>query len=374
LIERKLASSDTEEAQGISLPTLTQAALLATVVCRGIAPAIPGLTVGIERFIVIGGQVSAFLSHLVAAGGVTAAIVLAIGALRQHKLDLTFRLLALPGGAIVIALVLAAWVRPLEPELCRTVALAAIAAAVAGAVASLRIGETRASGLGLACASASGLTHLLARELLSRAAERMDSASLHMASAVATLATLFDLLTLGVTLTYLGQGNRRKVASSALWVLVPALLLGLFAAHGSAPGAGVARVLAERVLTFLSRVPAALLPVALRFAITAALLIAAGICVFKPSARGKTSVVLALCLLSLGAPDMPLPALWLIVAALLSPKQTPPPVEESTPRPSAPPPASESAASSGPEKGTSGRPAHMNESSKHQLRAARISP
>jgi len=322
LIERKLASSDTEEAEGVSLPTLTRAALLATVICRGIAPAIPGLAVGIERFIVLGAQVSAFLSHLVAAGGVTAAIILSIGALRQHKLDLTFRLLALPGGAIVIALVLAAWVRPLEPELCRMVALAAIAAAVAGAVASLQLSETRASGLGLACASASGLTHLLARELVSRAAERMDSASLHWATAAATLAALFDLMTLGVTLTYLGQGNRRKIAISAGWVLAPALLLGLFAAHGSAPGAGVARVLAERALTLLSRAPAAALPVAVRFAITAALLIAAGVCVFKPSARGKTGVVLALCLLSLGAPDMPLPALWLVVAALLSPKQT----------------------------------------------------
>ncbi len=323
-----MASSDPEEASGISLPTLTQAALLATVICRGVAPAIPGLAVGIERFIVISAQVSAFLSHLVAAGGVTAAIVLAIGALRQHKLDLTFRLLALPGGAIVIALVLAAWVRPLEPELCRMVAFAAIATAVAGAVASLRVSETRASGLGLACASASGLAHLLARELVSRAAERMDSASLHMATAVATLAALFDLLTLGVTLAYLGQGNRRRIAISAAWVLVPALFLGWFAAHGSAPGAGVARVLAERALTLLSRVPAAALPVALRFAITAALLVAAGICVFKPSARGKTSVVLALGLLSLGAPDMPLPALWLVVAALLSPKQIPPVIDE----------------------------------------------
>jgi len=33
-------------------------------------------------------------------------------------------------------------------------------------------------------------------------------------------------------------------------------------------------------------------------------------------------------LLSLGAPDMPLPALWLVVAALLAPKQVP---QESVP-------------------------------------------
>ena len=333
-----MASTETDEASGISLPTLTQAALLATVFCRGIAPAIPGLAVGIERFIVVSAELSAFLSHLVAAGGVTAAIVLAIGALRQPKLDLTYRLLALPGGAIVIALVLAAWVRPLEPELCRMLAFAAIAAAVAGAVASLRVRETRASGLGLACASASGLTHLLARELVSRAAERMDSTSLHWAVAVATLAALFDLMTLGVTLTYLGQGKARQIAISAAWVLVPALILGSFAAHGSAPGVGAARVLAERALTLLSRVPGAMLPVALRFALTAALLIAAGLCVFRPSARNRTSVVLGLALLSLGAPDMPLPALWLVMAALLSPKQASLSLHEAptTPEPSPP--------------------------------------
>jgi len=310
---------------------LTRAALLATVIGRGIAPAIPGLAVGIAPFIVFSGRVSAFLSQLVAAGGVAAAIRLAGGALRLPKLDLAYRLVALPGSAIVIALVMAAWARPLEPEMCRTMALAAIAAACAGAVASLRVSETRASGLGLACASASGLTHLLARELVSRAAERLDSTTFHWAVAVATLAALFDLLTLGVTLAYLGQGRMRNVITCCVLVLVPALLLGLFAAHGSAPGAGPSRVLAERSLTLLSRVPAAALPGALRFAITAALLLSAGLCLFKPGLRGKTSVVLALSLLSLGAPDMPLPALWLVVAALLSPKQSLAPLE-SVPR------------------------------------------
>ncbi|MET0790789.1 MAG: hypothetical protein ABW061_04655, partial [Polyangiaceae bacterium] len=277
---------------------LTRAALLATIIGRGIAPAIPGLAVGIAPFILFSGRVSAFLSQIVAAGGVAAATRLAIVALRLPKLDLTYRLLALPGSAIVIALVMAAWARPLEPELCRMMALAAIGASLAGAVASLRLSETRASGLGLACASASGLTHLLARELVSRAAERLDSTSLHWAVAIATLAALFDLMTLSVALFYLGQGKSRKVALSAALVIVPALLLGVFAAHGSAPGAGVSRVLAERALTLLSRVPAAALPNALRFAITAALLIAAGVCVFRPSARGKTNVVLSLALLS----------------------------------------------------------------------------
>jgi hypothetical protein len=75
------------------------------------------------------------------------------------------------------------------------------------------------------------------------------------------------------------------------------------------------------VLAQLSRAPAAALPPAVRFAVTTALLIGAGLCVAKLNDRRKTSVVLALCLLSLGAPDIPLPALWLVVAALLAPKQ-----------------------------------------------------
>ncbi len=335
---------------------MTRAALFASIVCRGIAPAIPGLAVGIDRFILYSGRLSAFLSQLVAAGGVAAAVVLASRALRLPRLDLTYRLLALPGGAIVVALVMAAWARPLDPEMCRMMALAAIAAAFAGAVASLRLGETRASGLALACTSASGLTHLLARELVSRAAERLDSTSLHWAVAVATLATLFDLLTLAVTLIHLGRGQSRKIALSAALVLVPALLLGLVAAHGSAPGAGVPRVLAERALTLLSRAPAAALPTALRFAITAALLISAGACVFRPQARDKTSVVLALCLLSLGAPDMPLPALWLVVAALLSPKQPP---LASEPAPGAPSARAGRASRRIRKRSSGGRPVHM---------------
>ena len=300
---------------------LTRAALLATIIGRGVAPAIPGLAVGIAPFIALSGRIAAFLSQLVAAGGVAAAVRLASGALRLPKLDLGFRLIALPASAIVIALVMAAWARPLEPELCRMMALAAIFASLAAALASLRTPDARASGLVLGSAGLSGLSHLIARELVSRAAQRLDSVSLRYAIAVATLATLFDLLALGLALAYFGQKQRRQSALGVAIVILPALAIGLFAAHGTAPGAGVVRVLAERVLAQLSRAPAAALPPAVRFAVTTALLIGAGLCVAKPSDRRKTSVVLGLSLLSLGAPDMPLPALWLVVASLLAPKQ-----------------------------------------------------
>ena len=298
---------------------MTRVALLATIFGRGVAPAIPGLAVGIAPFILVSGRLSAFVSQLVAAGGVAAAIRLVGGALRLPKLDLGYRMIALPGSAIVVALVVAAWARPLEAELCRVLAIAAISAALAGAAASLRSTETRASGLVLLSAGLSGLMHLLARELVSRAAERLDSTSLHWAVRLATLATLLDLITLGLTLTYLGHGRLRNVAWGAVAVLIPALLLGTFAAHGTAPNASLLRVLAERALAQLSRAPAAAFPSSLRFSITTALLIAAGLCVVKPGERGKTHVVLSLCLLSLGAPDMPLPALWLAIASLLAP-------------------------------------------------------
>jgi len=315
---------DSGETSGVSLPMLARVALLATIVGRGIAPAIPGLAVGIAPFITLSGRLAAFLSQLVAAGGVAAAIRLAGGALRLPKLDLGYRLVALPGSAIVIALVMAAWARPLAPELCRMMALSAIAASLSCALASLRASETRASGLVLGAAGSSGLGHLLARELMSRAADHSDVTSAHWVVAASTFATLLDLVTLGLTLTYLGHGKLRRVAYVTALVLMPALALGVFAAHGSAPGAGVLRVLAERALGQLSRAPATSIASALRYAITAALLLAAGASVAKPGTRDRASVVLSMSLLSLGAPDMPLPALWLVVAALLSPKQVAP--------------------------------------------------
>jgi len=316
-----LSVPESEETSGVSLPMLTRAALLATIVGRGIAPAIPGLAVGIAPFITLSGRVAAFLSQLVAAGGVAAAIRLAGGALRLPKLDLGYRLVALPGSAIVVALVMAAWARPLAPELCRMMAFAAIAASLAGALASIRVRETRASGLVLGTAGLSGLTHLLARELMSRAAEHLDISLKPWVIALSTLATLLDLVTLGLSLTYLGHGKPRKVAIAAVSILIPALLLGVFAAHGSAPGASVLRVLAERALGQLSRAQTTFVPGVLRFTITAALLLTAGVCVARPRERGRAGVVLSMSLLSLGATDMPLPALWLVVAALLSPKQ-----------------------------------------------------
>lgn len=300
---------------------LTRAALLATIVGRGIAPAIPGLAVGIAPFITLSGRAAAFLSQLVAAGGVAAAIRLAAGALRLPKLDLGYRLVALPGSAIVVALVMAAWARPLAPELCRMMAMAAIVASLAGAVASVRVRESRASGLVLGAAGLSGLTHLIARELMSRAAEHLDISLKPWVIAFSTLATLLDLLTLGLSLTYLGQGRWRKIAITAAMILVPALALGVFAAHGSAPGASVMRVLAERALGQLSRAQTTFVPGVLRFTITTALLLTAGVCVARPGDKGRAGVVLSMSLLSLGATDMPLPALWLVVAALLAPKQ-----------------------------------------------------
>jgi len=299
---------------------------LATIVGRGIAPAIPGLAVGIAPFITLSGRVAAFLSQLVAAGGVAAAIRLAGGALRLPKLDLGYRLIALPGSAIVIALVMAAWARPLAPELCRMMAFAAIAAALSGALASLRAQETRACGFVLGAAGLSGLAHLMARELMSRAAEHAAFASRPALIACSLLATMLDLVALGLSLTYLGRGNTRKIALTAGLVLVPALALGVFAAHGSAPGASVLRVLAQRALGQLSRAQTSAMPGVLRFTVTSALLLTAGACVAKPGERGRTSVVLSMSLLSLGATDMPLPALWLVVAALLSPKQAAPAV------------------------------------------------
>lgn len=316
-----MSAPEPEESTGVSLPMLTRAALLATIVGRGIAPAIPGLAVGIAPFITLSGRVAAFLSQLVAAGGVAAAIRLAGGALRLPKLDLGYRLIALPGSAIVVALVMAAWARPLAPELCRMMAFAAIGAALAGALASARLRETRASGLVLGTAGLSGLTHLLARELMSRAAEHLDITLKPWVIALSTLATLLDLVTLGLSLTYLGQGKPRKVAIVAASILVPALALALFAAHGSAPGANVLRVLAERALGQLSRAQTTFVPGVLRFTVTAALLLTAGVCVARPKEQGRGGVVISMSLLSLGATDMPLPALWLVVAALLSPKQ-----------------------------------------------------
>ncbi len=319
-----MPSTESAEGSGVSLTMLTRAALLATIIGRGLAPAVPGLAVGIANSIVLSGRVAAFLSQLVAAGGVAAAIRLGARTLRSPKIDLGYRLVALPGSAVVIAFVMAAWARPLEPEMCGVMALAAVAAALSGALASLRVSNTRAGGLVLGSAGLSGLCHLLARELVARAAERLDNTSLHWATAVATLATLFDLTALGLTLVYLGRGKRTRVAIISACVLVPAVALGVFAAGGAAPGAGMLRVLAERTLGQLSRTPAATLPSASRFAITTAVLSVAGLCVLRPRAGDKVSVVLGLALLSLGAPDMPLPALWLVVATLLAPKQLAP--------------------------------------------------
>lgn len=298
-------------------------ALAATVLSRGVAPAIPGLSVGIERFIVLSDRCAALLTQLAAAGGVAVACQLALEALRSPRLELGLRLVGLPASAIVVALVMAAWSRPLDPQLCRTLALAGVATAAASALSALHDTERRAAALVLALTSGSALLHLGARELALRAIEAMSASSFRWSSRVATLAVVTDLAVLALTGLYLSAKNLRKLALGGAGVLALTLGLAAFAHRGSAPGAGAGSVLAARTLGQLSRAPLPILPEVVRFALLLGVPIVAALALLQASGRARSGTVMALCLLSLGAPDVPLPALWLVLAALLCPSFVP---------------------------------------------------
>ncbi|HEY2410450.1 MAG TPA: hypothetical protein VGI10_30805 [Polyangiaceae bacterium] len=307
----------------MSVRALAGIALAATVLSRGIAPAIPGLSVGLEHFILITDRGSALLSQLAAAGGIAATCQLAVSALRTRHLQLGLRLIGLPASAIVVALVMAAWARPLQAELCRALALAGIATATTAAVSALADASRRASALVLALASGSALLHLAAREFALRAVEVMSPTAFHWSSALATVAVLVDVAALTLTGLYLSRKNPLMLALGAASVLAVSLTLAILARHGTAPGAGAFSVLTLRTLAQLSRAPLPMLPELLRFTILLCTPLLAILALSQRAPRARSGTVMALCLLSLGSPDMPLPALWLVLAALLCPSFEP---------------------------------------------------
>jgi hypothetical protein len=223
----------------------------------------------------------------------------------------------LPASAIVVALVMAAWARPLEPQLCRALALAGVATASTAALSAFPDRDRRAGALVLALASGSALMHLFAREVA--LFEVSTPRVVHLSPLLATFAVVLDAGTLALTGVYLSERKSRRLALGGGGVLVLSLALSWLAHRGALPGAGAASVLAARALAQLSLAPRPALPELVRFMLLLGTLLVAALALGQRAERARNGTVMALCLLSLGAPDVPLPALWLVLAALLCP-------------------------------------------------------
>jgi hypothetical protein len=101
-------------------------------------------------------------------------------------------------------------------------------------------------------------------------------------------------------------------------VAVASVAIAAVASRGATASARPAEVFLLRALGSFSRAANAARPALALYALAVAPIILAAAALGMSRERSKTGTVLALCLMSLGALDMPLPALLIVIAALLS--------------------------------------------------------
>jgi hypothetical protein len=308
---------------GVPLRAVIALALAASVLARCLAPALPGLMVGIEAVIVWTGRLASLLTLLAATGLIAGIARLASVIITAPAAPLVARVVALPSVALGCMLLLLASFRPLEP---RFALMLGISAAVVGALSArhnLAARDKRAAALVLGLTSAAGFVHVLSRKLTQDASDTANIAAFRTAQLIETLGSTLDLVALALTFVWL----QRRTPRGRILVPVVLGLSGLcvmLALRGSAPGASTVSVLLGRGLEKLARDQSSLFPPALGHMLNVGALLAAAAALFGKG--GDLGVVLAACLGARAALDIPIPALMLELGALYLPFARPAPV------------------------------------------------
>jgi hypothetical protein len=309
------------EAIGLSggvLRTLASLLLLASLVGRGLAPALRGARAGIGRFIERAQFAGELLTQLAVFAGAMIAVRLAFATLRERRLGVVYRLISVPASATIVTLVVASSARQLDLGLGLTLGLTAATLALAASVPALMAAPTRAAGFVLALAGAATLAHLLAGFLAVRASERALVGLFSVARAIATLSFTFDVASLLVAGIWVTARRWLPAAIAATCLIGGALFLAWGAQRGSHYDAPLWQVLAGRILAQVSPQPAPLVGVLVRYwTETLALLTAAAVLVSR-SRPPALSAAVALAILARASGEIPALGLALALSALLS--------------------------------------------------------
>jgi hypothetical protein len=307
--------------------------LVASLFGRCIAPALPGLMVGIERVIVWTGRLTSLLTLLAATGIVAGLARLATAIVGSPRAPLVARVVAVPAVSLGCMLLLFASFRPLEPLLAL---LLGLSAALVGGLSARHTSsdrQKRAGALVLGLTSGAGLVHVVARKLTQDASDAANLAVFRSAQWVETLGLILDLIALSLSLVWLRRRSPRGRWLVPL-VLTCSGLIVVLGMRGSLPGSGTLSVLLGRALEKLGRDQTSLLPLSFSHLLGVGGLTTAAAALL--GGGGELGLVLAACLAARSALDIPIPALLLELGALYLPFVRPAP--STAPERDAPPP------------------------------------
>jgi hypothetical protein len=288
---------------------------------RALGPSIRGLAVGLGRvgelIELLGGTTSQLF--LIAATVTAMALVLTS---TRARLPVHLRVgCVLSGGAVILGTLTAATSR--VPVLSSVaIGTAACALALTSAWDGLRVPYARAVAVGLGFVALGGIVRLVAVALVMREVgpppERLD----RIAHGLGTVGALLDAGAIAVTLSFIASRSRKLTSPLTIVALGVAMLCTRYALVGASDDAGAVSVLLGRAARALSVRPEPLLPPAVSTFIAFLAPATALAALLTPTLTPALSGAVALLLLSHGAPDVPLCALSLALAALAVPLAT----------------------------------------------------
>jgi hypothetical protein len=294
----------------------------ATLVARGLAPALPGSRSGITVWIERSDQLGAFLSQLLALYGLLLGTWLVLATARARHLPGWYRTTAVPVAAAVMVFTALATGNPLRPWWTVWLGVGTALFAVAAAARALRRTETRAAGFVLGATALGALLDIVGRVVAVRASEQALAALFNLGRVIATASFTCKVTSLLLVALWLAARRWRSAAIVLVILLGGLVAVSVGVSHASEADATWWMVLVSRALGGLMRHPAPLVAPAFRSMVELSLVVGAVavLCARRPPRPLLASVALAL--VSRGATDVPLCAMLLTVAALMAPLAT----------------------------------------------------
>lgn len=309
-------------------------AVMATLVGRALAPALPGSVAGISRIIRAFDLLGNLLTQLFAFAGISCALILSRVILQGLKKDLVFKLLLLPATLLIGFLVMVKMrVAQADPNGSMTLAMTSSGLALAASPALLKNEATRAMGLAVTLGGIGGGLHAAGRYLAYKASLGSLPTEFAVARACETVAFVLHLGVVVLAILWL-RSRGWSFALKLFAITALAVVLALGAQRGSLYHAAVWEVLASRMLGRLLTDPMPFAPEWVT-GIIGVMTIALSAWLIARLRPSLTALVVCFCLLSGRSTDVPLLALALalgtIVARLPSSQASLPPHPKSPP-------------------------------------------
>ncbi|WP_441287121.1 hypothetical protein ACSRUE_33330 [Sorangium sp. KYC3313] len=301
-------------------------ALLAMILGRMVAPAMVGLAVGIERAVHTIELAGAGASQLFAIGAIVVAMAL-ISAVVRSRVPYALRIGAIVAGSFVILVVLHATVQRVPDLSAALIGVSAAILALGSAWEALRVPFVRPVAAALGLVGASALVRLAGVLLAVWANDRGSKALAGATSSVATAAFALDALAVLAATVALGAGREarprgaepprpRLVSPFSLVALASALFATRAALAGAADDASMVEALVRRALDRLLTRPAPVVPLSIQLFVAALSVVIVALALVAPPRLPALGGALALLLVAGSAPEVPLGALSLVIAAL----------------------------------------------------------